>query len=228
MNHDLFDLGEDYDAMLAQGLRLSGEDKRYFIRGRLRKLRESLPPPFSPRRILDFGCGTGDAARELADAFPGARVLGLEASENMLAHARRMHPGGALSFAAIRDFQETGVFDLCHVNGVFHHIAPAGRLKAAAALCRFLAPGGRLAFFENNPWNPGTRWVMSRIPFDRDAKPLSPPEARSLLREAGFADPAPTLFLFYFPRPLAFLRFSEPWLERLPLGAQYFILAAKP
>jgi len=50
-----------------------------------------------------------------------------------------------------------------------------------------LKPGGLFAFWENNPWNPGTRIVMSRIPFDRDAEIISPPAAKRLLRRAGFS-----------------------------------------
>ena len=92
---------------------------------------------------------------------------------------------------------------------------------------RALKPGGRFALMENNPWNPGTRLVMDRIEFDRGAVPLSPPQARRLLIAGGFGRCAPARFLFYFPRPLAFLRFSEPWLARIPLGAQYYFLATR-
>jgi hypothetical protein len=51
---------------------------------------------------------------------------------------------------------------------------------------RSLRPGGLFAPWENNPWNPNTRYVMSRIPFDRDATTLSPPKAVGLLRQNGF------------------------------------------
>jgi hypothetical protein len=88
-----------------------------------------------------------------------------------------------------------------------------------------LAPQGVLAVFENNPWNVGARMVMRRIPFDRDAVPLSPPALRALLGGAGLSVRS-TRFLFYFPRPLAALRPLEPWLVRVPLGAQYWVLAA--
>jgi hypothetical protein len=80
---------------------------------------------------------------------------------------------------------------------------------------------------ENNPWNPGARLVMARIPFDKDAEPLSPVEARRLLRSGGFARCSSLRTLFYFPRPLAFLRPVEPLLALLPLGAQYYILGIK-
>ena len=90
-----------------------------------------------------------------------------------------------------------------------------------------LVLGGRLAFFENNPWNPGTRLVMSRISFDKDARPLSAFAARKLLQAEGLHC-APTRFLFYFPRTLRFLRFSEASLAHIPLGAQYYLLAERP
>ncbi len=80
--------------------------------------------------------------------------------------------------------------------------------------------------WENNPWNPGTRYVMSRIPFDRDAVTLTPREARALVRANGF-DIVDTTFLFIFPRALRWLRALEPPLARLPFGAQYQVLCRK-
>jgi hypothetical protein len=68
---------------------------------------------------------------------------------------------------------------------------------------------------------------MSRIPFDKTAITLSPPDAKALLRSAGF-DIVSTEAIFIFPHGLKFLRFLEPWLCKLPLGAQYLILARRP
>ena len=90
-----------------------------------------------------------------------------------------------------------------------------------------LRPGGWLAFWENNPWNPILRYAMSRIPFDRDAILVWPRSARQLLRSAGLRV-FETNFMFVFPAMLAFLRGIEPWLIHLPLGAQYLVLAQKP
>ena len=47
---------------------------------------------------------------------------------------------------------------------------------------------------------------MRRIPFDRDAVPMSPREARRHVAGAGFAA-IELRSLFYFPRALAALRF---------------------
>jgi hypothetical protein len=44
---------------------------------------------------------------------------------------------------------------------------------------------------------------------------------------AGFSRCSPPRFLFYFPHILAWLRFMEPCLARVPFGAQYYVLALK-
>jgi hypothetical protein len=80
--------------------------------------------------------------------------------------------------------------------------------------------------WENNPWSPGARLVMSRIPFDRDAIMVWPVQARRLVREAGLSVLG-TDFAFVFPRSLRFLRSTESSLRRLPLGAQYQVLSIK-
>jgi SAM-dependent methyltransferase len=224
---NLFDRSAEYDAMLDRGLRLSGENRHYFARGRLRDLYRQLPAGFRPRRILDFGCGLGDSARLLADHFPTASVLGLDTALNALAHAREVHGNARIEFAH-GDLPADQSFDLCFVNGVFHHIEPVHRQGVVRRIWESLAPGGFFAFCENNPWNPGTRLVMYRIPFDRDAEPIPPIAARRLLHAGGFEQLFPTRFLFYFPRFLAWLRPMERWLARLPFGAQYYVLAHKP
>jgi SAM-dependent methyltransferase len=223
----LFDLSDEYRHMLNQGLRLSGESQEFFIRGRIESLESRLPADFAVRRILDFGCGIGTATAHLAERFPDAEIVGVDTSENALDYAREHCGSDRVRFKSLGQLPREGDFDLCYVNGVFHHIDPESRTGAVQNIHRALRSGGRLALFENNPWNPGTRMVMSRIPFDRDAITLSPPEAKHLVRAGGFTLPAVSWSLFYFPRPLAFLRFTESALSRLPLGAQYCVLAAK-
>jgi SAM-dependent methyltransferase len=226
-SEELFDRSAEYDAMLERGLSLSGESRAYFMVGRVRDLRAQLPRDFEPRRVLDFGCGIGDTAAHLAQVFPQARVLGVDTAPNAIEHARRLHGGARVRFALARDLAGEGPFDLCYANGVFHHIAPADRASVARTLHDLLAPRGRFALAENTPWNPGARWVMARIPFDRDAVPLGPREADRLLRAGGFTRVSRPRYLFVFPRALARLRFLERALARLPLGAQYYVVAEK-
>jgi SAM-dependent methyltransferase len=223
----LFECASEYESLLAQGTRLSGEDRHFFIRGRVADLAAHLPSGFRPRRIVDFGCGLGDTSRRLADAFPDAQVLGIDTADAAIAWAREHHAGPRVSFGTVDDLASSGVFDLCYVNGVLHHVPPDRRPAMLGMVRDALRPAGLFALFDNNPWNPGARMVMHRIPFDRDAIPVSPRQARALLTASGFRC-LETRSLFWFPRPLAILRALERPLARVPLGAQYWVLAAKP
>jgi SAM-dependent methyltransferase len=223
----MFDLAQEYDAMLQRGIRLSGEGKEFFIRGRLQDLYRRLPAGFHPERILDFGCGIGDTTHILAERFPDADLIGFDTSDPALDYARRTYGSDRISFCSLTGFPQMAPVDLCYTNGVFHHILPEKRAGVVVQIHRLLKPGGQFALFENNPFNPGTRMVMHRIPFDRESRPLRYREAQRLLQGAGFSFLCPPRFLFYFPRSLAFLRRIESFLVRIPLGAQYYILARK-
>jgi SAM-dependent methyltransferase len=222
----LFDQPERYEEMLAQGLVLSGESREFFARGRIRELRRRLGAA-TPRRILDFGCGTGETSALLLASFPGATVVGVDTARRTIDAANAAFGGPGLEFVTPERLAAVEPFDLAYSNGVFHHVPPPDRPAVVAEVFAALVPGGRFALFENNPWNPGARWVMRRIPFDRDAVMLSVREARRLLAGAGFEAAAVTT-LFYFPRPLAALRPLERPLAALPLGAQYLALARRP
>lgn len=216
-----------YDAALNRGLSLSGESKDYFVRRRIEWLSLRLRQHgCRVMHVLDYGCGTGGSARELLVRLPAASVTGVDVSSESIDLARRHHADANVQFSTIDQRQPAGEYDLAYCNGVFHHIEPRFRGPALAYISRALSSRGYFAFWENNPWNPGTRLVMRRIPFDRDAKTLSARHARTLLRGAGF-DIMTTDFLFLFPRPLALLRPLEPALTRVPAGAQYMVLCRK-
>jgi SAM-dependent methyltransferase len=123
----------------------------------------------------------------------------------------------------IPDLLKHEAFDLCYVNGVFHHISPLQRQRVLELIRSELAPGGHLAIFENNPWNPGARPVMHRIPFDKDAILFSCIELQHRMRQAGY-EIVSTRSLFYLLRDLAAVRSIERYLVRIPLGAQYYVL----
>lgn len=219
---------ENYDQALEQGISVSGENKDFFAQQRVQWLAAQLANRgHAVRRILDFGCGTGTATPFLREAFPGAEIVGTDISEQSLAVARRDHGGDGIEYAPYPAYRTPRPFDAAYCNGVFHHIPLDQRDAATRYVFSALRPGGIFGLWENNPWNPGTRYVMSRIPFDRDAITLSPPVARRLLRNSGF-EILRTDALFIFPRALGALRFMEAWVSRLPLGAQYQVLARVP
>ena len=215
-----------YHTALDKGLSLSGEDSAFFAKGRVDWLRHRLGQlGHTAATVLDYGCGTGSTVPLLLD-LPGVeRVIGTDASAALLETATGQHQNDRASFVPL-SAPLSGVADLAYCNGVFHHIAPSQRAGAVTFVMRALRPGGLFAFWENNPWNPGTRMIMRRIPFDRDAVMVAPAAARRLLTDGGL-EVVSTEFRFYFPAPLRRLRPFEPHLRRLPLGAQYLVLARK-
>ncbi|MGN6368460.1 MAG: class I SAM-dependent DNA methyltransferase [Phycisphaerae bacterium] len=221
----------DYDAALNRGISLSGEGKDYFIERRIdwtARCLARLHVPGSNLVIMDYGAGTGSAFAKLRDTFKAARLIGVDVSTAELDIAKKDYPWSEVctpdqAATAALD----GVVDLAYSNGTFHHIPPDIRQSALALVHRSLKPGGLFALWENNPWNPGTRWVMSRIPFDKDAITLNALETKRRVRQAGF-EVLRTDFLFIFPKMFAPLRALEPLVSRLPMGAQYQVLCRKP
>jgi SAM-dependent methyltransferase len=219
-----------YDAALERGLSVTGEGADYYAGARVRFVADRLVRWVHRLRVedaLDFGCGTGGTAPLLRDAFEARRVIGVDVSSASIRRAQTDVEGLHYRFQTLDVPLPAGTIDLAYTNGVFHHIPPAEREAAFAYVFRALRGAGWFAFWENNPWNPGTRYIMSRIAFDSDAITLSPIEARRRLRAAGFRI-IETRSLFYFPRVLRSLRSCERMLSRLPLGGQYLVLAQKP
>ena len=218
---------EDYETHLQRGLRLSGESSDYFATTRIRRTSTLLKALGAPSvRVLDYGCGTGNATPVLRKELSPELIVSVDPSEESIHTLLERHSGPDLNALPLHEHQPAADLDLCQCNGVFHHIPPKERLNATRHVFDSLRPGGLFFFWENNPWNPATHLVMKLIPFDHDAIKVFPHQARRLLKRAGF-----TLILthyhFIFPKLLAPLRRLEPSLRRLPLGCQYLVLAQK-
>jgi len=224
-----FDLcSSDYDAYLNQALAATGEEKEYYARGRIRWLATCLAQlGKKPASVLDFGCGIGSSSPFLLADLGSKSVTGVDTSAKAIECARKEFQDERIQFSLAQDLLPGVAFDCAYCNGVFHHVAPGEWPAALAFVKRALRPGGLFAFWENNPWNPGTRYVMCRCEFDKDAVKISPHRARRMLKEAGFVL-LRTDFLFFFPRALSVMRPLESALRKIPLGGQYQILCRKP
>lgn len=218
----------NYEEALDRGIGVSGENSSYFAEGRLRWLAGQLARRgFTPESVIDFGCGVGNSLPYLREIIQAKRIAGIDISAESIAMAKQRFVSDGFELGTLTEISVAGNFDMAFCNGVFHHIPLDQRSDSVNLVYRHLRPGGLFAFFENNPLNPGTRYVMSRIPFDRDAITLMPWNARKLLRSAGF-EVLRTDYLFYFPKVLGMFRPFERWLSQLPLGAQYMVLVGRP
>lgn len=175
-------------------------------------------------QLLDFGCGTATLLRVLRRLGYQGALAGCDVSPAMLEEGRRVWDVGAVPELAL---QSDGVlpyadcrFDFVLASAVFHHIPCDERAHWLREVFRVVKPGGHVIVFEHNPWNPITRFVVSRTPIDADAVLQSPSDAADGLRRAGFEDISSSALMFFPPR-LQFLRPLERALSWLPLGGQY-------
>ena len=102
----------------------------------------------APAAVVDLGCGPGTLTAALAGRWPGAEVLGIDNSAEMIKAAQAL-PGTAgrrLSFALgdLRDFTPDGDVDVIVSNAVLQWVPD--HLAVVSRWAGFLRPGGWLAF----------------------------------------------------------------------------------
>lgn len=151
----------------------------------------ALLAPRAGERILDVGCGDGVLTNALVDA--GAEVVGVDASETMVAAARARGLDARLVDA--HDLPFTADFDAAFSNAALHWmLRPA---DVAAGVFRALRAGGRFVGEMGGEGNiatirAGIRRVLSRRGYTLPASDpqwyASPDEFRAVYEAAGFVD----------------------------------------
>jgi SAM-dependent methyltransferase len=224
-----FDVWKDtYRDEVQKVVAFSGQDADYFAELKARAVldlaRRRVGDPASLTAV-DVGCGIGATDRHLVGRF--GKVIGVDVVEGVLERAEVEVPQGEFrhydgDVLPVADASVDVVFAIC----VVHHVPPERWGGFAAEMARVLRPGGIAAIFEHNPLNPVTRRVVANCVFDEDATLLRRHTAAALLRDAGLRAPE--------HRYIAFLPFGgtkvapiESALRWLPLGAQYFVAAAR-
>ena len=226
--NDFDTYAKNYDSDLNRGLAISGEDSTFFARGRVEWLKKCITRlNCVADTVLDFGCGVGNSTPLFFELLGAKYVVGVDLSQESLFVAKQAYRGLPVEYRLISDLEEERKFDLVFCNGVLHHIPPNERSESVRYISKRLKPNGIFSLWENNPWNPGTRYIMSRIPFDKNAIPLTPREA-SLLVMSNHFDVIRVDYCFIFPSFMKFLRVFEKYLTRIPLGAQYQVLSHLP
>jgi len=218
---------ENYRQQHASNVAISGEEPEYFAAYKITRASGLLARAgLHPDRILDFGAGIGNSIPHFRHYFPAADLLCADVSAKSLAIAGERFGAAARYLAIAGDVLPLPdrAVDLAFTACVFHHI-PAGEQQAwLRELRRVVRPGGALLLFEHNPLNPLTVRAVNTCPFDVNARLIRAGAMARLVRSAGWQDAEVDYHLF-FPRLLSGLRPLEPWLDWLPLGAQYSVFA---
>jgi malonyl-CoA O-methyltransferase len=96
-----------------------------------------------PKRALDLGTGTGEAALLVARRFHEAEVVGVDLAPGMLAEARRKAPP---ELAHRVRFEQGDAARLTYADGSFDLVTLANMIPFFDELERIVAPGGRVVF----------------------------------------------------------------------------------
>lgn len=116
-------------------------------------------PGFSPRRIIDLGCGLGHNTVPLQEAYPEAEIIAVDVAEPMLryGHARAQ----SLGFDRIQflqaDATDTGLAeasaDLVFTTMVLHETSRESMPRIFAEAHRLLRSGGLTIHLEQPPYH---------------------------------------------------------------------------
>ncbi len=141
---------------------------------RLAAFIESLP---EGGRVLDFGCGTGSAAAAMRDH--GLKVTALDASEEMVAFAKRQFDLDVV-LGTFDDLTSTDEYDGIWASFSLLHASRGDMPRHLAAILRALKPQGRF----NIGLKTGTG--EQRDSLGRWYTYYTETELRGLLADAGF------------------------------------------
>lgn len=132
-------------------------------------------------RLLELGTGTGETARRVLPRHPGALLVGIDASADMLAAVDL--PGADLRVARLEDPLPEGPFDLVFSVLAVHHLDGPGKADLFRRVAAVLAPGGRFVLGDVVvPEDPADATTPLSPGFDL---PSSCEEQVAWLREAG-------------------------------------------
>jgi ubiquinone/menaquinone biosynthesis C-methylase UbiE len=217
---------ENYRENQNKHVSLSGESGAFFAQYKAEKLYEWFPEYREKNiTVLDFGCGDGLMTELVHKVFPQATLFGIDPSEKSIEVAQRNFktPHFFWFDGNKTDFTDQSM-DLIFAAGVFHHIPFEQHAACIKEIMRILKPGGRFVLFELNPLNPLTQITFKRSPVDRDAQMLWPNYAKKITALSGNLH---IKYYCFFPHFARALRFLEPYMTWLPLGALYAVILKK-
>jgi SAM-dependent methyltransferase len=154
--------------------------------------RELLPAtvPFTPLRVLDVACGTGESTLAWHRGFPTAHISAVDVSPYMLVVAERKMRSIPLIDVRCASAEalpfEDATFDVVTASLLFHELPSDVSPRVLAEMRRVVRPGGWIAVVE--PYRVGAR-VLKPIPFPEPyLKDFLSTDWDESFRAASFAD----------------------------------------
>jgi SAM-dependent methyltransferase len=197
---------------------------------------------FKAKRILEIGCGTGEASAYVA-RHSEAEVIGVDISDAFLEHATTHYNEPNLRFEKLDLLNghagRLGKFDMIYGNGILHHLVLQLE-PVLRTLHGMTQMGGGMAFIEPNRMNPycafifGTRLGRAWARLEPDEMAFTAGRLRKRVSASGWREVDIDTRDFLLPGiPRQFIKPTlavEPVLEAFPLTrwlAQSHFLTAR-
>lgn len=113
--------------------------------------------------ILDLGSGTGVTAERVLTWHPGGTLIGIDASADMTAQAKRTVPSGTFLQQRLEDPLPAGPFDLVVSAFAIHHLPSPAKLDLFSRVAAVLRPRGRFVMCDVVV---ATAAVMTPVPIE--------------------------------------------------------------
>ncbi|QEO15931.1 methyltransferase domain-containing protein [Agromyces intestinalis] len=187
-----------------------------------------VPHLFDGASVLDVGCGPGTITVDLARRLPAGRVLGIDASAEVVAQASGLAQSSGIVNAEFRtgdayalDLPDDSV-DIVHAHQVLQHLSrPVDALREWR---RVLRPGGVLAVrdvdYGGVIWSPASAGLTRWLELYRDVhrwnggEPDAGRHLTSWVRTAGYDEIAATGSVWVFATALEREWWGESWALR--------------
>lgn len=146
--------------------------------------------PDDPATVVDLGCGTGNITRLLAERWPGAAVLGVDHSPQMLASAAAEPSTIRWVEADAYDWRPDAPVDVLFSNATLQWLR--GHDALLPRWMAHIAPGGWLAVQMPLNWSAPSHRLMREALADGGpgGGPLGSSELRASLAEPWVEEPA--------------------------------------
>lgn len=210
---------------------IHGHDRSVVSQHSLRTAEEAaafLLPHLTPgMRLLDFGCGPGSITIGLAKAVAPGEVIGIDASEEIIAEAKSLAQGQDNLRFEVGSIYATGYpdesFDVAYAHQVLQHLADVP--TAISEALRLLAPGGILAvrdvdysssvFYPREPAIERFLNLYHQVALKAGGDDRAGSRLKSWLLDAGLTDIEISSTVWTFADEPSIKRWGESWAERV-------------
>jgi SAM-dependent methyltransferase len=216
---------DTYREAVNSSIRFTGADVDAFAEMKARDIVETLDRRLAgadTARVIDVGCGVGVTDAHLVGRI--GELQGADIEPGLIETAALTNPTVPyVCFDGVTLPHDDASFDAAFAICVLHHVDPGRRVALLHEMSRVTRQGGLVSIYEHNPFNPLTRFAVSRCEFDDGVELIRPREMRRLLEAAG-APSIESRYITFFPWVSNTLQSVERWFARVPLGGQYVVV----